>query len=119
MTGGIMPKYKVLSPIEKNGTLYVPEGADFPKTWASGGHGKLIPVDRGGAVELTEDEAAVMVYGQVPLYQGKPDSIDGAEFRAKQAREREAAEAAKAAAEKAEYEEFQAFRAAKATKKKS
>jgi hypothetical protein len=113
-----MPKYKVLSPIEKNGTLYVPEGAEFPKSWPSGGHGKLIPVDAGGAVALTEEEAAPLVYGQVPLYQGKPDSIDGAEFRKRKAEQEAAEAAAKAAAERAEYEEFQAFKAAKAAKKK-
>jgi hypothetical protein len=113
-----MPKYQVLQPIEKNNVMYVPSAAGGPKQLPSACHGKLIPVDASGEIELTEEEASILVHGQVPLYQGKPDPIGGAEIREKKAKEEAAAAAAKAAAEKAEYEEFRAFKAAKAGKKK-
>lgn len=116
-----MPKYQVLQPIEKNNVMYVPKAADLPaqagapKQLPSGGHGKPIPVDASGEIELTEDEASILVHGQVPMFQGKPDPIGGPGIREKQAKE-EAHAAAKAAAEKAEYDEFQAFKVAKAVK---
>lgn len=116
-----MPKYQVLQPIEKNNVMYVPKAADLPaqagapKQLPSGGHGKPIPVDATGEIELTEEEASILVHGQVPMFQGKPDPIGGPEIREKKAKE-EAQAAAKAAAEKAEYEEFQAFKVAKAAK---
>ena len=113
-----MPKYQVLQPIEKTNVMYVPKGAAAAKLLPSACHGKLIPVDALGEIELTEEEAGVLIYGQVPLFQGKPDPIGGAEAREKKAKEDADAAAAKAAAEKAEYEEFVAFRAAKAAKKK-
>jgi hypothetical protein len=81
-------------------------------------HGKLIPVDASGEIELSEEEAGILIYGQVPLFQGQPDPIGGAEIRETKARENAEAAAAKAAADKAEYEEFVAFRAAKAITKK-
>lgn len=113
-----MSKYQVLQPIEKNNVLYVSKGGlAATKQMPSGSHGKLIPVDASGEIELSEEEAAVMVNGQLPLFQGKPDPLGGAAAREKQVREEAAAAAAKAAAEKAEYEEFVAFRAAKAGKK--
>ena len=113
-----MPKYQVLQPIEKNNVMYVPAGAGGAKLLPSACHGKLIAVDASGEIELTAEEASMLIYGQVPLFQGKPDPMGGAEARAKKAKEEAAAAAAKAAAEKAEYEEFVAFRAAKAAKKK-
>lgn len=113
-----MPKYQVLQPIEKKNVLYVPSTVIGPKELPSGGHGKPIPVDASGEIELTEEEAGSLVYGQVPLFEGKPDPIGGAEIREKRSKEEAEAAAAKAAAEKAEYEEFVAFRAAKAAKKK-
>jgi len=113
-----MPKYQVLSPIEKNNVLYVPKGTASASHSPSGGHGKLITVDAAGEIELTDGEAASLMLGQIPLYQGKPDPIGGAEMRDRKAKEEAAAAAAKAAAEKAEYEEFVAFKAAKAAKKK-
>jgi hypothetical protein len=112
-----MPKYQVLQPIEKSNVVYVPAAASGPKELPSGGHGKPIPVDFSGEIELTEKEASNLIYGQVPLFEGKADPIGGAEAREKQAKEDAEAAAAKAAAEKAEYEEFAAFRAAKAAKK--
>lgn len=113
-----MPNYQVLQPIEKNSVMYVPKGASTAKSLPSACHGKLIPVDAGGEIELTEEEASILIYGQVPLFQGEPDPIGGAEIREKKAKEDADVAAAKAAAEKAEYEEFVAFRAAKAAKKK-
>jgi hypothetical protein len=113
-----MPKYLVLQPIEKKNVLYVPGGTVGQKESPSGGHGKPIPVDASGKIELTEEEAGTLIYGQVPLFDGKPDPIGGAEAREKKVREEAEKAAAKAAAEKAEYEEFVAFRAAKAAKKK-
>jgi hypothetical protein len=113
-----MPKYQVLQQIEKNNVMYVAKGAAAGKLLPSACHGKLIPVDASGEVELTEEEAGILIYGQVPLFQGKPDPIGGAEVREKKAKEDAEKAAAKAAAEKAEYEEFVAFRAAKAAKGK-
>jgi hypothetical protein len=113
-----MPKYQVLQPIEKSNVMFVPYGAETAKLVPSACHGKLIPVDAAGEIELTEEEAGILIYGQVPLFQGKPDPIGGAPAREKKARGDAEAAAAKAAAEKAEYEEFVAFRAAKAAKKK-
>ena len=111
-----MPKYQVLQPIEKNNVMYVAKGG-AAKLMPSACHGKLIPVDASGEVELTEEEASILIYGQVPLFQGKPDPIGGAEAREKKSKQDAEAAATKAAAEKAEYEEFVAFRAAKAVKK--
>jgi len=111
-----MPRYEVLQPIEKNNVIYVAKGVGAPKLSPSGCHGKLIPVDASGEIELTEEEAGTLTCGQVPLFQGKPDPIGGAEVREKKAQEEAAAAKAKAAAEKAEYEEFVAFRAAKMQK---
>ena len=113
-----MPKYQVLQPIEKNNVMYVAKGAAAAKLLPSACHGKLIPVDASGEIELTEEEASVLIYGQVPLFEGKPDPIGGAEGREKKAKKDADAAAAKAAAEKADYEEFVAFRAAKAAKEK-
>jgi hypothetical protein len=113
-----MPKYQVLQPIEKSNVIYVAKGAAAAKLLPSACHGKLIPVNVSGEIELTEEEASILIYGQVPLVQGKPDPIGGAEAREKKARQDAEAAALKAAAEKAEYEEFVAFRAAKAAKKK-
>ena len=83
-----MPKYQVLQPIEKSNVIYVAKGAARPKSLPSACHGKLIPVDASGEIELSEDEASVMIYGQVPLFQGKPDPIGGAEVREKQSQGR-------------------------------
>jgi len=113
-----MPKYLVLQPIEKNNVLFVAKGAAAAKSAPSACHGKLIPVDSSGEIDLTEEEASVLIYGQVPMFQGKPDPIGGTEIREKKSREESEAAAAQAAAEKAEYEEFVAFKAAKAKAKK-
>jgi hypothetical protein len=113
-----MPKYQVLQSVEKNNVMYVAKGAAPAKLLPSAFHGKLIPVDATGEIDLTEEEAGVLIYGQVPLFQGKPDPIGGTEAREKKTKEDADAAAAKAAAEKVEYEEFVAFRAAKAGKKK-
>jgi hypothetical protein len=114
----VMPKYLVLQPIEKNNVLYVAKGTAAAKLLPSACHGKLIPVDVSGEIDLTEEEAGVLIYGQVPLFQGKPDPVGGADAREEKARKDAEVAAAKAAAEKAEYEEFVAFRAAKAAKRK-
>jgi hypothetical protein len=114
-----MPKYQVLQPIEKNNVVYVAPRAAAAKLLPSACHGKLIPVDASGEIELTEEEASILIHGQVPLFQGKPDPIGGAEAREKRAQEEAEAAAAKAAAEKAEYEEFVAFKAAKKQKREA
>ena len=98
--------------------LYVAAAPDAPKQRPSAAHGKLIPVDASGEIELTEEEADGLVHGQVPLFQGKPDPIGGAEMREKKTREEAAAKAAEEARAKAEYDEFLAFKTAKAAKKK-
>ena len=73
-----MPKYQVLQPIEKNNVMYVAKGSSTAKLLPSACHGKLIPVDASGEIELSEEEAGILIYGQVPLFQGKPDPIGGA-----------------------------------------
>jgi hypothetical protein len=108
-----MPKFQVLQPIEKNNVIYVPGASGGPKQLPSACHGKLIPVDASGEIELTEEEAGTLIHGQVPLFEGQPDPIGGPKIREKKAKEEAAAVATKAAAEKAEYEEFRAFKAAK------
>jgi len=113
-----MAKYQVLQPIEKDNVIYIAKSAGAVKSLPSACHGKLIPVDASGEIELTEEEASLLIHGQVPLFQGQPDPMGGAEAREKKARAEAEAAAAKAAAERAEYEEFVAFRAAKAAKKK-
>ena len=80
-----MPKYVVKTPIEKADVMYLPAGATTLKQMPSACHGKMIPVDAGGFIELTEEEAALLVHGQVPTHEGKPDPVNGAEFRAKKA----------------------------------
>ena len=112
-----MPKYEVLQPIERNNVVFVPKGTAAAKMTPSACHGKLIPVDASGEIELTEEEAAVLAHGQVPLFHGRPDPVGGAEAREKKAKADAEAASVKAAAEKAEYEEFLAFKAAKAGKK--
>jgi hypothetical protein len=112
-----MPKYQVLQPIEKSNVVYVPKGS-AAKLLPSACHGKPIPVDASGEIELTEEEADILVYGQVPMFQGKSDPLGGAEIREKKAKEDAKAAAAQAAAEKAEYEEFVAFKAAKQRERK-
>jgi|ERR1035437_8993784 hypothetical protein len=112
-----MPKYVVLQPIEKNNVMYVPKGTETAKLFPSACHGKLIPVDASGEIDLTDEESSLLVYGQVPMFQGQPDPIGGQELREAKSREASEAAAAKAAAERAEYEEFAAFKAAKAKAK--
>jgi hypothetical protein len=64
-----MPKFKVLSVIEHNETLYWPEppvGApEPPKNSPSFGHGRPIPVNATGVIELSEDDAKPMLTGRV------------------------------------------------------
>ncbi len=113
-----MPKYQVLLPIEHNGTIFVCADTNAPEKARGAGMPGMRPVDVSGEIELTEKEAAPLVHGQVPLFQGKPEPIGAAEFREKKAKKDAEEAATKAAAEKAEYEEFVAFKAAKAAKKK-
>lgn len=68
-----MPKYKVLRPIEHNQKLYLPEMPDALPTVKSAGHGGDIPVDASGIIELSEQESAALVDGQIPLDEsGRP-----------------------------------------------
>lgn len=61
-----MPKYKVLRPIEHNEKLYVPDSlTDVLVKVNSSGHGREIPVDKIGVIELTPAEAAAMTLGQI------------------------------------------------------
>ncbi len=69
-----MPKYKVLRPIEHNQKLYLPEMPDALPTVKSAGHGGDIAVDASGIIELSEQESAALVDGQIiPLDEsGRP-----------------------------------------------
>ncbi len=61
-----MPKYKVLRPIEHNEKLYAPDSLkDALEKVNSSGHGREIPVDKTGVIELTAAEAAAMTLGQI------------------------------------------------------
>ncbi len=65
-----MPKYKVLSPIEHDGTLYVPEGAwpeDAKKEAASYSHGNPVPVDTSGVIQLNDQQAALLQHAVKPI----------------------------------------------------
>jgi hypothetical protein len=114
-----MAKYKVLCPIELDGILYLPKQDNPPATAPSSGGGKnmSVPVNAEGEIELTDLQAAPMIYGQVPLCDGKPDPINGETDRVEKAAFEKKRLDEKVAAEKAEYEEFVAFRAAKAEAK--
>jgi hypothetical protein len=61
----------------------------------------MIPVDTCGIIELTEKEVADMTTGQVPLLQGKPDSMEAADER-----KRKSQNAAQEAATRAEFEQW-------------
>jgi len=76
-----MPSYKVLRPIEHNNVLYVPSGFEAPEKLPSAAHGGLVPVNASGVIELSEREAAEFVLGQIPLLDGKPDSLEAAKKR--------------------------------------
>ena len=112
-----MPRYSVLQPIEKDGKLYVPKTENAPtQALTSGGNrgSMTIDVDSTGEIELAVLQAAPMVYGQLPLYQGVPDPIGAAQEREERA-VFEAAQARKRDADKAkEMEEFRLFQAARA-----
>jgi hypothetical protein len=58
-----MAKFKVLTPIEHNETHYWPEADKAPKEAPSFGHGKPVPVNASGVIELTEAEAAPLLVG--------------------------------------------------------
>jgi hypothetical protein len=60
-----MPTFKVLRPIELNGTLYLPAGVAPPTKPRSAGTGGAVKVNTSGAIELTPDEAAQMTLGQI------------------------------------------------------
>jgi hypothetical protein len=113
-----MAQYQVLKPIEKNCVHYVPKGHKGPKTVLSMSHGKPIPVDASGTIELTDDEALEMTGGQIPMVKGRPEAY----WRIRDKRVAEEAAEAKAIAdaEAAEKEEFEQWKAAKtkAAKKK-
>ncbi len=54
-----MPKYQVLRPIEHDQKLYLPaDHPEKPETAASVSHGRPVPVDSTGMIEVTEQEAA-------------------------------------------------------------
>ena len=60
-----MPRYKVLTPIEHNQTLYLPEDSQAPASAKSLSHGMDIPVDASGTIELDEVQASSFVQGQI------------------------------------------------------
>jgi len=60
-----MAKFKVLRPIEYNGTVYLPEAAGAAPIVKSAGNGQDIPVDGSGVIELNESQAAEFTLGQI------------------------------------------------------
>lgn len=82
-----MPTYKVLRTIEHNNRIYFPASDSGPRTpdkLPSGGHGKDAPTDTSGVIMLTEEEAAAIapeIHGQIPVCEGKPDSVEAQKAR--------------------------------------
>ncbi len=74
-----MPKYKVLRPIEHNGKVYLPQSAESgvrgPETAIGGGHGKPVPVDSTGVIELTEAEAVPLDLGQIEKVESQKSKV--------------------------------------------
>lgn len=60
-----MPKYRVLTPIEHNQTLYLPETNAAPASAKSVGNGRDIRVDGSGTIELDEAQASSLTQGQI------------------------------------------------------
>lgn len=60
-----MAKFKVLRPIELEGTLYLPEGSEPPKKPKSCGNGVAVNTDMSGVIELEPETAALMTLGQI------------------------------------------------------
>ncbi len=58
-------KFKVLKPIEHDQILYLPEGDKAPKSAASASHGREIPADASGVIELTANQADAFTAGQI------------------------------------------------------
>jgi hypothetical protein len=58
-----MAKYKVLTPVERNQTLYWPEAEKGPKTSPSFGNGQPISVDTTGTIELSDADAKQLLVG--------------------------------------------------------
>ena len=80
-----MPTYKVLRPIEHNNQIYLPaDPAGAPPRLPSSGHGKDVPTNTSGVIELTEAEAVALdpvTHGQVPVSDQQPDSLEAAKRR--------------------------------------
>lgn len=69
-----MPNFKVLQNIELNGKLYVPQSDDAPEQAPSACHGRPIPVDASGIIELTYELACEMKHDQIEPIAAKPQS---------------------------------------------
>lgn len=60
-----MAKFKVLRPIELDGTLYLPQGERPPATPKSCSNGADIPVNMAGILDLTPAQATQFDLGQI------------------------------------------------------
>ena len=73
-----MPKFRVMTPVEHDQTLYLPQGGTTSTTAKSVGNGQDIPVDSSGVIELDNNAARTLGNGQIaPLSEsaeGRPDS---------------------------------------------
>jgi hypothetical protein len=85
-----MPTYKVLRTIEHNCVIYLPAeavaalGAAVAEKLPSGGTGGFAPINTSGVIELTEVQAAALdpvIHGQIPVFEGKPDSVEAEKAR--------------------------------------
>ena len=118
-----MAKYRVLSPIEHDGVLFLPADPDVTlptraPTSGSAGTGMEVSIDRSGEIELSDAQAARLTHGQIPLHQSEPDPVGGAEYRAKKAADEAAAAAAKAKEESEKQAAFQEWWEKQKAKKK-
>jgi hypothetical protein len=60
-----MPRFQVLRPVEHNQILYLPPGATAGIKARSAGHGRQIPVDASGTIELDDASARAFTGGQI------------------------------------------------------
>lgn len=60
-----MPKYRVVTAIEHNQILYLPDTNAALANAKSVGNGKDIPVDNSGTIELNEAQVSSLTQGQI------------------------------------------------------
>lgn len=99
--------------------IYFPLGTEnVPKTMSSGGHGRAIPTDVSGFIDLEPHEARALQDWQIPYFDGIPVAAEDEGKLVERARVAGEAEADRLEKEKKEFEEFQEFKKSRAAKAK-